>query len=314
MVLKAKTNYLLNRTVSEDATGFNLEKTNSFTLPSKVYGNIDETVSRVLTTFEERDNNLGLLLSGIKGNSKTTTGKVISLKSELPVILVTEPYTGAQFQKFLSGITEKVVIFIDEFEKVYNTPELQEEFLTILDGVFQSKKLFIFTTNSSDINQYLKNRPSRIFYHFKYDNLEKDVIDEIIKNELKNKDFEEELRAVLMVLGNISIDVLLNFIGEINRFNKGPKILVKGLNIEVEQVDFNVRLYANGGMSTFKCDFNPLTRDNFEFYYKTEKDGYRWFHGSFSDYVMYTKDGNFIYENKVNKMIFMPFKPSKFEL
>ena len=305
----------LDKSVGRDAPiKFLREGQEEFILPRKIYGNHEETVDRVLKTFKERDKNLGVFLSGIKGNSKTTTGKMICIKSGLPVLLITEPFIGAEFKGFLSSIKEEVVIFIDEFEKVYNTNELQQEFLSILDGVFESKKLFIFTSNSEEINQFLKNRPSRIFYHFKYNNLEAETINEIIREELKNKSFEEDLRAVLLILGTISIDVLLNLVDEVNRFDRNPKLMVKGLNIQVEQTKFNVTLYVKGEMVQTKCDFNPLTQDYFLLNYKNDKGLYGWHQGNFSDYVMYTKDGNFIFENEKDKMVFIPYKESKFEL
>lgn len=305
----------LDKSVGRDAPiKFLREDQEEFILPRKIYGKLDETVDRVLKTFEERDNNLGIFLSGIKGNSKTTTGKMICNKTKLPVLLITEPFVGSEFKSFLSNIKEEIIVFIDEFEKVYSTKELQQEFLSILDGVFQSKKMFIFTSNSEDINEFLKNRPSRIFYHFKYNNLDPETIDEIIDSELKNKSFEEDLRAVLMILGTISIDVILNLIDEVNRFDLSPKLMVKGLNIQVEQTHFNVTLYVKGEMVQTRCDFNPLTQDYFVLNYKNDKGHYGWYQGNFSDYVMYTKDGNFIFESSKDKMVFMPYKETKFEL
>lgn len=309
--MKKNNNYLLTKTPEGQ---FTHEIQDNFILPKKVYGNIIETVERVLKTFKDRNGNLGILLSGIKGNSKTTTGKMICTESGLPVLLITEPMVGAEFKAYLSGIKEEIIVFVDEFEKVYNTVELQQEFLTILDGVFQSKKLFIFTSNSQNISEFLRNRPSRIFYHFKYDNLENETIDEIIEAELINKDFKTSLKDVLLILGTISIDVLLNLIDEVNRFDTDPKVMVKGLNIEVEQVNFNVTLYVEGEMVMTQCDFNPLVQEDFMFNYKNEKGHYKWHHGKFSEYVMYTKDGTFIFENAKNKMVFTPYKPVKFEI
>ena len=310
MRMKKSTNYLLKR----NDEGFYMEEQDKFILPSKLYGNVDTVVERITTTFSERTSNLGVLFSGIKGNSKTTTAKKVCINSKLPVIIITETFTGADFKAFLAGIKNDTIIFIDEFEKVYKTEELQQEFLSILDGVFEGKKLFLFTSNSAEINEFLRNRPSRIFYHFKYNNLEESIVNDIIDQELQDKSFEADLRAVLMILGNISVDVLLNYIDEINRFKRSPRELIKGLNIEVEQKHFSVHIYTGGEMHTTKCDFNPLTQEDFYLDYKKEKGGYGWFHGSFSDYTMYTRNNTFVFENRENKMVFIPFKPYKFEL
>lgn len=288
--------------------------TDDFILPSKVYGDLDSTVDRVLETFNSRQGNLGVLFSGIKGNSKTTTAKMICHKSGLPVIIITEPFVGSDFKNYLASVKEEVIIFIDEFEKVYNTPEIQQEYLSILDGVFEGKKLFLFTSNSEKINEFLKNRPSRIFYHFKYNNLDETVVDDIIEQELEDKTFEADLRALIMILGSISIDVLLNIIDEVNRFKKSPKELIKGLNVEVEQLNFSVIIFTNGERYETKCNFNPLTREEFFLDYRDDKDRYKYITGSFSDYTMYTRGGTFVFENQNNKIIFTPFKPFKFEL
>lgn len=301
-------NYIL---IKDD--GFSLKEIEEFALPKKIYGDINSKADRVLTTFRNRVGNLGVLLSGIKGNSKTTLAKVICNESNKDVITITEPYTGSEFKDYLSTLGESV-IFIDEFEKVYSTTELQQEFLTILDGVMGGNKLFIFTSNSTEINTYLRNRPSRIFYHFKFDNLEEEVVNDIINTELKDKSFEEDLRAVLTVLGSISIDVLLNFIDEVNRFKKSPRELIKGLNIEVEQVNFSVVLLVKGGRFETKCSFNPLTREEFFLDYKDERGYYSYHTGKFSEYTMYTTGGSFIFENEKEKIVFTPYKPFKFEL
>lgn len=285
----------------------------SFTLPSYLFGDPAKIVHRVTTTFKSRDRNLGVLLSGIKGNQKTTTAKFIANQTDLPVYLITEPFTGAKFQDFLNKLPMSV-IFVDEFEKVYSTDELQQEFLTILDGVFQGKKLFLFTTNSTDINQFLKNRLSRIFYHYKFDNLSDEVIDEIIERELKHKEYETSLRTILTTLGNVSIDVLLNFIDEINRFKTDPKDLVKGLNIEIEQTDFDVVAIIKGVRTVGKVSFNPLTVEEFNLTLRDEQGMYHWFHENPKDYAVYNKGKTFVFESPQNKIMFTPFKRKTFEL
>lgn len=311
---RIKNNQLLVLDNSNAVNEFKTIEQDDFILPTKVYGDLDSTVDRVLETFNSRKGNLGVLFSGIKGNSKTTIAKMICQKSGLPVVIITESFVGSDFKNFLSSIKEETIIFLDEFEKVYNTPELQQEYLSILDGVFEGKKLFLFTSNSEKINEFLRNRPSRIFYHFKHDNLDESVVNDIIEQELEDKSFEEDLRALLLIIGSISIDVLLNIIDEVNRFKKSPKELVKGLNVEVEQLNFSVIIFTEGGRYETKCNFNPLTREEFYLDYRDDKERYRWLTGNFSDYTMYTRGGSFVFENQQNKLIFTPFKPFKFEL
>lgn len=293
---------------------FVINPAEEFELPKKIYGDLQSKVNRVISTFKSRDKNLGVLLSGLKGNSKTTTAKMICINSGMPVILITQPFTGAEFHSLLAELSDDTIVFIDEFEKVYHTNELQQEFLTILDGAIGGKKLFLFTSNSSEINQFLRNRPSRIFYHFKFDNLEDDVVTEIITAELKKKEWEKELREVLLLLGYFSMDVLLNFIDEINRFNTSPKTLVKGLNIEVEHKDFQILMFLGGKRYETQTTFNPVSSEIVTIEYKTEDNRYRWKSLVLKDYTRSTAGKQYIYEKGDEKYIFTPFRKQKFEL
>ena len=302
--------FLLKKTEEE----FSLAPVELPELPEVVYGDLVKVSQRVLTTFHDRDKNLGVLFSGLKGNSKTMSSLHICKEYGGKVILITEPFTGDMFKDFLYQEKEECIIFIDEFEKIYSTNELQDEFLTILDGVFGGKKLYLFTSNSAQISSYLINRPNRIYYHYKYDNIPTDILDEIIGKELEHKEFETELRDILLILGSVSYDVILNLIGEVNRFKVSPKELVKDLNIQVEQSNFTVTLLINGQRFTTTVDFNPLTVENFSISYKDEKGYYRFFGESTQSYTMYPYKGSFIYENEKNKIIFTPFKPYKFLL
>lgn len=308
--MKTSNSYLLTK-VNEE---FVLTSIGLPELPSKIYGDLQGATDRILTTFKDRDRNLGVLFSGLKGNSKTVTSLNVCKEFGGKVILITEPFTGDKFKEFLYQEKEECIIFIDEFEKIYNTTELQDEFLTILDGVFGGKKLFLFTSNSSQISRYLINRPNRIYYHFKYDNIEESVLNEIIKEELKYPEFEIELRDIILILGSVSYDVILNLISEANRFKKSPKELVKELNIQVEQTNFTVVLLLNGKRFTATIEYNPLTSEYFSISYKDENGHYRYFHDSVKQYTMYPYKGSFVFENEKNKLIFTPFKPYKFIL
>lgn len=285
-------------------------------LPEKIYGDVEKKANKILTTFHDRPNNLGVLCSGLKGNGKTLVClKICRMAEDSTIIMITEPFTGDRFKNFLNGL-ENTIIFIDEFEKIYNTTELQDEFLTVLDGATGGKKLFLFTSNSGKISQFLKNRPNRIFYHLEYDNLDEVTVDDIINRELNEKQFEKDLRDLLLILGTVSFDVLLNLIDEVNRYKESPKVLINDLNIQVEQTNFEVTLYLNGKRFKAQVDFNPLTVERFDIDYKSGDSGWGWsyFYDAVSNYEMYTDRGNFIFENLKNKLIFKPHKPFKFKL
>ncbi|MCA9749413.1 MAG: AAA family ATPase, partial [Romboutsia sp.] len=250
--------YLLHK--NEHSSEHFLQKLNDFNLPEKIYGDEQKIVDRYLNTFSMSNKNMGVLLTGLKGNGKSLTAKLLSKTSDLPTILITECYKGVEFKQFLQDLKQEAIILIDEFEKIYtNEDNNQEEFLSILDGVFENKKLFIFTTNTLDINQFLKNRPNRIRYLREYDGLEKPIILEIIDDLLENKSKKKELIEVLNILSSVSMDVLLHLIQEMNYYEESARQAVKHLNIQVEHTTFDVRLYFNGKLYHSKVNYNPLT-------------------------------------------------------
>lgn len=290
-----------------------------FIIPDKIYGNLVEKADKVLSTFYNRKINTGVLLSGLKGNSKTTLAKLICHKAEesnLPVYLVSENYAGDAFKNYLSSLPESI-IFIDEFEKIYRTSDEQSELLTILDGVFSRKKLFLFTTNSVELNQYLRNRPSRIFYHFKFFDLEDSLIDEVVNDKLNDLTLQNELKSVLNILGNVSFDALLSIIEELNRYpGKEIKSLISDMNIEVEMVDFELIAFIKGAKINTKVDFNPVVREDVFIDFKDSSGKYGYVSLKMSDYIMIATGSQFIFEAKksdadVSKMIFIPLKQNK---
>ncbi|MDC7248619.1 MAG: AAA family ATPase [Sphaerochaetaceae bacterium] len=263
---------------------------------------------------------MGVLLTGDKGNGKSLTAKMICQKSGLPVIMVTQPFVGEAYQNFLGTMKQEVVVFYDEFEKVYpEEDKKQEEFLPILDGIFQSKKLFLFTTNSLEINQFLMNRPGRIRYLRKYRGLEKDVVKEVIKDKLEDKDREKELMELVNILSNISMDVLLHIIEEMNLYNESPLESVRMLNVQVEHSEFDVLMYIKGKRHIAKIHYNPLTTKYIWVSYKEvdERDNVRWryFEKESDEFDIQAVDGEFIFQDKEgNKLIFTASKPFEFSL
>lgn len=140
-----------------------------FKQPEHLYGTAQQTADRILATYRSRPRSTGVLLSGEKGCGKTLLAKLICEQSGAPVITINEPLHGEVFNKFLHSIEQDCVVLFDEFEKVYEDHKDQNAMLTVLDGVFQSRKLFILTCNEAyKINTHMINRPGRLFYSLKY--------------------------------------------------------------------------------------------------------------------------------------------------
>ena len=67
---------------------------------------------------------------------------------ELPVVIINELYHGSDFVDFItSPKLGECVVFLDEFEKIYSKQEFQHELLSIMDGNYATKLIFLLTVN-----------------------------------------------------------------------------------------------------------------------------------------------------------------------
>ena len=132
--------------VGVGATGqFFLQTIEPFQLKHKIYGETAKQSDRIMHTFLDRTASTGVLLAGEKGSGKTLLAKYVSIeaaKESIPTIVINKNFHGEQFNLFLHSITQPVVVLFDEFEKVYGEGA-QQQMLTLLDGVYPSKKLFL---------------------------------------------------------------------------------------------------------------------------------------------------------------------------
>jgi hypothetical protein len=215
-------------------TGFFLEVADGFKTPTKIYGNCLRNCDRIIRTFESRGGNTGVMLVGEKGSGKTLLARQISISSGLPTIIINSDYTGDEFNSFLSAITQPCIVLFDEFEKVYKGRD-QEKILTLLDGTYQSKKLFILTSNDKwNLDNNLKNRPGRIFYLIEFDGLGEDFIRQFCGDRLTDQSMTEEIVKTSMLFDKFNFDMLSSFVEEVNRYGEPPSELVSILNAKPE--------------------------------------------------------------------------------
>lgn len=254
---------------------FFLEKMHDFTIPDKIYGDCDYLTDRYLKTFKKYDKNLGVSLSGVKGTGKSLTAKMLAIKSNLAVIIINEPFTGSMFNSFIESINQECIVFIDEFEKVYSKPENQAAMLTLLDGAFMSKKLFLFTSNeTSRFNNYLMNRPGRIHYFKEYRRIDDETLKQIIDETLVDKTKEEELKRIINLIDDANIDMVFSLIREMNDFKEGAKEAVDHLNISISNNSEHKILIQtkNNAVYEQKIDINPLFYGGFTDWFNLDKE------------------------------------------
>lgn len=229
-----------------------LEEVDGFDLPSKLYGNTERQANRIMSTFLERTASTGVLLAGEKGSGKTLLAKILSATAAeqgYPTIIVNQQWKGDKFNKLIQDVNQPCVVFFDEFEKVYDN-EGQEQLLTLLDGVFPSKKLFVLTCNNMyRVDQHMMNRPGRLFYAIEFKGLTAEFVQEYCMLNLKNTEWASQVGQVVTMFENFNFDMLKALVEEMNRYDESPRAALEMLNIKPRSDSggtWNVELAVKG--------------------------------------------------------------------
>jgi hypothetical protein len=211
-----------------------------FQMPVKLYGSDRAFAERCVRTYNATKGNMGLLLSGVKGTGKTVTAQLISNIMRQPVLVVTTKYDS--LPKFINGVQQDIIVFIDEYEKIYNNYD--HSVLTVMDGVLSTayRRMFLFTTNDPWVNQNMLQRPSRIRYVKTFGDLDRATIEEVVDDLLIHKELREDTVEYLTTLETITIDITKALIDEVNIHKESPKEFKSFFN--TKQVDNRVRIYG----------------------------------------------------------------------
>lgn len=232
-----------------------LEHIESFEIKGKRYGDLDKNTDRILNTFMDRTASTGVMLAGEKGSGKSLLAKNLAIEAanryKIPTIVINAPWVGDKFNAFMQMIEQPCMVLFDEFEKVYNSED-QEQALTLLDGVFPSKKLFVLTCNDKwRIDQHMRNRPGRLFYMLDYKGLDANFITEYCNDNLKKvlKKHTEKLCQIASLFAQFNFDMLKATVEEMNRYNEPPEEALRMLNVKPEFDSgnkFTVKLIKDG--------------------------------------------------------------------
>lgn len=202
--------------------GFYLYEKDDMSVPSVTYGDTDNKSDRILKTFtSRRGKNTGVMLEGTKGSGKTLQAKLLSAACQaqgIPTIIIGSAFSGENFINFLTAIKQPVMIMFDEFDKQYPEKEDQAALLTLLDGVGGYDKLYVLTKNDGYVSEFLRNRPSRIFYTFNYKKLPRATMDDFLARNLMNKDFLKDFDTLYELSADLNFDVVQALVEELNRF------------------------------------------------------------------------------------------------
>jgi len=225
-----------------------------FDTPKRLYGSIKKRARKVIDTYKSRVNSTGVLLTGNKGSGKTMVSEYIAnqmINDGKAVILINQNFNGQSFTNFINMLGE-CVLFFDEFGKTFETQNNpnsnrknndQNELLTLMDGTSSLKRMFLLTENEKrNINEYMIDRPSRIYYHFKYNTLEESIVHEYCDDFKIPDDKKYEIIEVSRQISQFSFDILKCIVDEYLRYGGTITNIVQDLNITYKETKFELVL------------------------------------------------------------------------
>lgn len=248
-----------------------LRRIDDLTLPEKIYGKDEREFSdRVLRTYRAQTSNVGVFLNGVKGSGKTLCARRTIIESGLPVIVVHKPLTEQHIELLSDRILGDFIVFIDEFEKIYAGVFRDSEdntdhdsalpaLLSFLDGSASSHILFLFTSNSQDISEFLVNRLGRIKFFRDFHEIDQDVIEDYLSDNLVNQDHAPSVLRFFDVFSFATFDILTHLVSEMNIHGDDAITCSKFLNLREEESTYHFKEIINGevyttGYTSFSSD------------------------------------------------------------
>lgn len=245
--------------------GFYLSEHDPLKVTETMYGPLirGDKSGKILRAFKQMDRSLGVLLSGKKGSGKSLFSKLICQRAvnelNAPVIIIDRYIEG--MNDFIESIDQELVIFFDEFDKVFGKVKPREgssdpttEWLSTFDGTSSKKRLFIVTCNDLyNISAYLVNRPGRFHYHFRFDVPEEQETSEYLEANLKSE-YHDQIPAIINFSRRIDLtyDCLRAICFEINN-GEHFDTAIRDLNIvNIDSVKYRAVLRLTNGME-FTC-------------------------------------------------------------
>lgn len=186
-------------------------------LPESLYQDIEEDVKLVLSGQKRKTS---ALLYGAPGNGKSQFVKYLSKKYELPIYIVylTPEYTNLDIALMFSGIPQRSIVLMEDFDNYFNGRECIlkndsikfsfDSIINSLDGVHNdyNQVIFILTANNiENIDESIKNRPSRFRYVREVPPPNREIRLRILKNDI-----------LVDLTEGYSLDKVFSYVGKVN--------------------------------------------------------------------------------------------------
>ena len=166
---------------------------------NKVYGHRGRKAKKIFDAFSRSERSVGVILSGAKGIGKSLFARVLCRHAvdikEMPVIIVRNYIPG--IAEFIETIEQECLVMFDEFDKTIGgrgeeADTRQTEFIQLLDGIVQSKRLYVITCNETwSLSEFFINRPGRFHYHIRFKNPDVDEITEYLRDKVDEQYWDE---------------------------------------------------------------------------------------------------------------------------
>ena len=272
--------------IERDMEGnFYLNRISNFKNPDRIYGKTTHYAERIIQTYLNREPSTGVMLAGEKGSGKSLLAKMLSVEAAnrgIITVVINRPWVGDAFNKLIQDIDQPAVVLFDEFEKVYDSEE-QEKMLTLFDGMFPTKKLFVLTCNDKwRVDKHMRNRPGRIYYMLDFKGLEPDFIEEYCHENLHNKENITGLVRISSLFSDFNFDMLKAMVEEMNRYNETAHDVMHMLNTKPEyseNITYDVTATLSGvpieadDLSDKVWRGNPISNNiNISYYDRTDAD------------------------------------------
>ena len=203
---------------------FYLANVDPLQVADKIYGNLLKHLPRIEEAFaNQTDKPLSILLEGLKGSGKSLLMKTLAkrfVENEDGIVLMCNiAFTGDDYFEFLQKITQKKIVLMDEFDKVYKEKEDRNKILTLLDGNFASHTMFILTMNAGIASgnfEFFHNRPGRVMFNIKFKGVPLDVIEAYTRDHLTDLSKLVDIMQLVKRFTDFNMDMLSKLINEIN--------------------------------------------------------------------------------------------------